>query len=340
MKNTKTVRRKQNRPARAELAPLPKTMRAVAIERNGGPEVLTLHTLPVPELSPKEVLIAVHTAGVGGWDADIRDGWHPGGRIRFPLILGVDGSGTIVKLGRSVRGFDLGDRVYSYSWNNPKGGFYAEYVAVQMHRVARCPIPPLDLTHAGAVPTTGLTALQGIGDHLDVQTGEHILIHGASGGVGTLAIQFAKERGAQILAIASGEDGVALAERLGADLAVDGHREDVVDAAFAFTPKGVDAALVLGSGESVLRCLDALRPGGRLAYPNGVEPVPEKRRGMKIISYDAKVGVREFERLNRAIRKANLQVPIAGEFPLEDAAKAHQRMEQGHVLGKIILRIG
>jgi NADPH:quinone reductase-like Zn-dependent oxidoreductase len=96
----------------------------------------------------------------------------------------------------------------------------------------------------------------------------------------------------------------------------------------------------LGSSESVLRCLDSLRPGGRLAYPNGVEPAPEKRHGIKIISYDAKAGVREFERLNRAIRKINLQVPIAAEFPLEDAAKADRRISQGHVLGKIILRIG
>jgi NADPH:quinone reductase-like Zn-dependent oxidoreductase len=165
------------------------------------------------------------------------------------------------------------------------------------------------------------------------------MIHGASGAVGTLAIQFAKERGAKVLAVASGRDGVTLVERLGADLAVDGHRDDFVEAAFAFAPKGVDAVLVLGSGDSVPRCLDVLRQGGRLAYPNGVEPALEKRRGLKIIAYDAKAGVREFEKLDTAIKKARLKVPIAAEFPLEEAAKAHQRVEQGHVLGKIILRV-
>jgi NADPH:quinone reductase-like Zn-dependent oxidoreductase len=314
-------------------------MRAVALDRYGGPEVLTLQDLPVPEPGPREVLIAVHTAGVGGWDADIRDGWSPDGRIHFPLILGTDGSGIIAQLGPGVRRFKIGDRVYSYSWNNPKGGFYAEYAAVNMDRVAHAPIPPLDLKHTGAVPTAGLTALQGIGDHLDVQTGEYVMIHGASGGVGTLAIQFAKERGAKVIGVASGKDGVALVQRLGADVAVDGHHEDFVQAAFDFAPKGIDAVLVLGSGESVLRCLDALRPGGRLAYPNGVEPEPKKLRGMKIISYDAKVGAREFEKLNRAIRKTDLQVPIAAEFPLEEAAQAHRRIDQGHVIGKIILRI-
>ena len=314
-------------------------MRAVAIDRYGGPEVLKVHELPVPGLAPNEVLIAVHTAGVGGWDADIRDGWNPGGRIQFPLVLGSDGSGTIAQVGSRVRRFKAGDRVYSYTWKNPKGGFYAEYVAVHMDNTASFPDPPLDLKHAGAVPVTGLTALQGIGDHLDVQTGETVMIHGASGAVGTLAIQFAKERGAKVLAVASGRDGVTLVERLGADLAVDGHRDDFVEAAFAFAPKGVDAVLVLGSGDSVPRCLDVLRQGGRLAYPNGVEPALEKRRGLKIIPYDAKAGVREFEKLNVVIKKARLKVPIAAEFPLEEAAKAHQRIEQGHVLGKIILRV-
>jgi NADPH2:quinone reductase len=314
-------------------------MRAVAIDRYGGPEVLTVHELPVPDLAPNEVLIAVHTAGVGGWDADIRDGWNPGGRIQFPLVLGSDGSGTIAQVGSRVRRFKAGDRVYSYTWNSPKGGFYAEYVAVHMDNTTRFPDPPLDLKHAGAVPVTGLTALQGIGDHLDVQTGENVMIHGASGAVGTLAIQFAKERGAKVLAVASGPDGVTLVERLGADLAVDGHSDDFVEAAFAFAPEGVDAVLVLGSGDSVPRCLDVLRQGGRLAYPNGVEPALEKRRGLKIIPYDAKAGVREFEKLNVAIKKARLKMPIAAEFPLEDAAKAHRRIKQGHVLGKIILRV-
>jgi NADPH:quinone reductase len=263
---------------------VPKTMRAAAIDQSGGPEVLALHELPIPEVDAKELLIAVCTAGVGGWDADIRDGWNPGGRIRFPFVLGTDSSGTIAHLGSRVRRFKVGDRVYAYSWNNPKGGFYAEYVAVAADLVAPVPNPPLDFEHEGAVPATGLTALQGIGDHLDVQSGEHVMIHRASGGVGTLAIQFAKERGAKVLAVASGPDGVALTRRLGADAAVDGHSADFVKAAFKFAPKGVDAVLVLGGGDALPRCFDALRQGGRLAYPRGVEPAPEKARGLRVIA--------------------------------------------------------
>jgi NADPH2:quinone reductase len=127
---------------------VPTTMRAAAIDRYGGPEVLTIHVLPVPKLDAGEVLIAVHTAGVGGWDADIRAGWSPGGRPHFPLVLGTDGSGTVAAVGSHVRRFKRGDKVYAYSWNNPKGGFYAEYVTVPSEVAA--PIPQgLDLKHAG-----------------------------------------------------------------------------------------------------------------------------------------------------------------------------------------------
>ncbi len=317
---------------------IPKTMRAAAIDRFGGPEVLTLHVLPVPECSPGEVLIAVHTAGVGRWDADIREGWSPDGRKpRFPLVLGTDGSGTIAALGPRIRRFKLGDEVYSYSWANPKGGFYAEYVAVAAEKVGFVP-KVLDLEHAGAVPTTGLTALQGIDDHLHVKKGENVVIHGAGGGVGSLAIQFAKLRGARVLASASGQDGLEFVRRLGADTAVDGHHEDLKAAALRFAPDGVNAVLAL-AGKHLAGFLEAVRRGGRVAYPNGVEPEPKKRAGIKIISYDAVSGVREFQRLNRAVEAARLQVPIALACPLEEAAKAHQRLAQGHVLGKIVLRI-
>ena len=93
---------------------VPTTMRAAAIDRYGGPEVLTIHVLPVPKLDAGEVLIAVHTAGVGGWDADIRAGWSPGGRPHFPLVLGTDGSGTVAAVGSHVRRFKRGDKVYAY----------------------------------------------------------------------------------------------------------------------------------------------------------------------------------------------------------------------------------
>lgn len=323
----------------AVISSIPKTMRAAAIDRFGGPEVLQLASLPVPKVEAGEVLIALDTAGVGGWDADIRAGWSPSGRRpRFPLVLGIDGSGLIAATGPRVRRFNVGDPVYAYAWDNPKGGFYAEYVVVPADQAAIIP-DRLDLKHAGALPTTGLTALQGIDDALEIRKGENLLIHGASGGVGTIATQIAKLRGARTLATASGKDGIALVRRLGADMVVDGYRDDIEKAALRFAPEGIDAALILAGGEEVRACLRAMRADGRLAYPNGVEPKPRTRRAIEIRAYDGVPGVREFARLGRVVEEAKLKVPIAAEYKLEDAAKAHKRLAAGHILGKIVLRI-
>jgi NADPH:quinone reductase-like Zn-dependent oxidoreductase len=317
----------------------PKTMRAAAIDRFGGPEVLQLVSLPVPQVEAGEVLIALDTAGVGGWDADMRGGWSPSGRRpRFPLVLGIDGSGVVAAVGPRVRRVKVGDPVYAYGWDNPKGGFYAQYVAVPGDQVAIIP-DRLDLKGAGALPTTGLTALQGIDDALKIRKGESLLIHGASGGVGTIATQIAKLRGARTLATASGKAGIALARRLGATLAIDGHRDDIEEAALRFAPKGLDAALLLAGGKALPACLRALHAGARVAYPNGIEPAPKTRRSLEVTAYDGVPGVREFERLGRVVEAAKLKVPIAAEYKLADAAKAHARLAAGHILGKVILRI-
>jgi NADPH:quinone reductase len=317
---------------------VPRTMFAAAIDRFGGPEVITAHALPVSEVDAGEVLIAVDVAGVGRWDADVCEGYFASRKSRFPLVLGYDGAGVIVKVGSRVRRLKVGDEVYAYNWENPKGGFYAEYVAVPADKVA--PIPKrLDLRHAGAIPITGLTALQGIDDALRLKKGETIIIHGASGGVGVLAVQFARLRGARVFATASGKEGVELVREMGAHTVIDGKRVDIDDQARRFAPEGIDAVLALAGGDALEKCLNALRPNGRLAHPDGVEPAPRKRRGMRLLRYNCVSGVREFERLNAAVQAAKLKVPIAECYPLPQASKAHERLAEGHIVGKIILAV-
>jgi NADPH:quinone reductase-like Zn-dependent oxidoreductase len=342
-RRTKRTKRTNRAPAkrtplRSQPTSAPKTLKAAALDRFGGPSVLTMHELPMPAVGANEVLIALRAAGVGSWDAEMRHGWSPSGRTHFPLVLGSDGAGTVAALGASVRRFEIGERVYAYSFDNPKGGFYADHVVVPAERVARVP-ERLDDLQAGGLGTTGLTALQGVDDALHVARGETLIIHGGSGGVGTLAVQFARARGARVLTTASGKEGVALVRRLGAEAAVDGKRGDLVAAARRFAPEGVDAVLALAGGPALTQCLDALRRGGRLAYPHGIEPAPKKRAGLKVIVYDAVPGVRELQRLGRAVESARLEVPIAKVFPLAQAAKAHARLAEGHVLGKIVLEI-
>src|SRR5205085_26242 len=166
-------------------------MRAAAIDRYGSPSVLKVRDLPMPKVGAQEVLIAIDTAGVGIWDAKTRSGkWAEGGDDQFPCILGVDGAGTVIAAGARVRRIRPGNRVYAYSYDNPKGGFYAEYVAVAASKVA--PIPEgLDMKNAGAIPVIALTALQGVDDALQLQRNESVIIHGASGNVGMMAVQFA-----------------------------------------------------------------------------------------------------------------------------------------------------
>jgi NADPH:quinone reductase-like Zn-dependent oxidoreductase len=316
---------------------IPKTMRAATIARFGPPRVLKLREVPVPRISSSEVLIALHTAGVGSWDADMRGGWWPAGKPKFPATLGTDGSGRIVAKGSRVRRFRVGERVYAYEFVNPKGGFYAEYVAIREGKVGRVP-KGLDLRRAGAVPVTGLTGLQGV-EALRLKKGETVLVHGASGGVGTVAVQLAKWKGARVLATASGRSGVALVRRLGAEEAVDGKHTDLAAAIRRFAPGGVDAILAFAGGKPLAACLGALKRGGRLVYPNGVESAPRKRKGIRIRTYDGKAGVRQFEQLRRAIEGSKLKVPILAAYRLRDAARAHERIKKGRILGKIVLRI-
>lgn len=313
---------------------IPAMMRAAAIDRFGPPAALTLHLLPVPQPKQGEVLIELHAAGVGVWDASIRDGsWRPGGRSKFPLVPGTDGAGSIVKLGTGVRRFRVGDRVYAAGF-----GFYAEYVAVNANRVGHVP-EGLDLLHAGAVVSTGLTALQGVDDALHLRKGETVLIYGASGAVGTLAVQFAKRRGARVLATASGRGATSLVRRLGAQAVIDARAEDVIERLRALALKGLDAVLALAGGDVLEQCLDLLRSRGRVAYPNGVEPVPRTRRGVRLLVYDGEADPDHFARLGRAVTEAQLPVPLAAVYPLAQAAQAHEQLERGHVFGRIALRV-
>jgi NADPH2:quinone reductase len=316
---------------------LPTVMETAAIARFGPPSVLTFRRLPVPKVGPSEILIALHTAGVGIWDARIRDGTWATGDERFPLILGADGAGIVVARGARVRRFHIDDRVWAYAYGNPKGGFYAEYVAVKADHVGRVP-QRLDLREAGAVPCTGLTALQGI-NHLRLDEGATVLIFGGSGAVGTLAIQFARQRQARVLATASGQDAVDLVLQVGAEAAIDARGDDVVEQLRTLAPKGLDAVLALAGGDALEPCLALVRRGGRVAYPNGVEPEPQPREGVRVVGYDAMVDPRRFAELERAVDEARLRVPIAAVYPLSEAAKAHARLEQGHVLGRIVLQI-
>ena len=315
------------------------TMQAVAIDRFGGIETLTPRTLPVPEVGPDEVLIRVEAAGVGAWDPFEREGGFAKvyqTHAKFPYVLGTDGAGTVAAVGERVRQFRQGDRVYGMSLANPKGGFYAQYAAVKADDVSIIP-GKLSTEEAGAMAVDAMTALRGLDDTLGLKPGESVMIFGASGGIGHLAVQLARRMGARAFAVASGDDGVALAKRLGADAVVDGHKADVAAAARQFAPRGLDAALLTAGGEAAERALSALRDGGRVAYPNGVDPAPKARSGISAKAYDGMPSRDAIEKLNRLIEAGPFEVHVARTFPLNRAADAQRALEE-HYLGKLALR--
>jgi NADPH:quinone reductase-like Zn-dependent oxidoreductase len=307
------------------------------IDRFGPPSVLHAGRVPVPEPGPNEVLIALYAAGVGSWDESMRDGSWKEGRTRFPLVIGTDGAGVVAAKGSRVKRFRPGDHVYAASIGNTKGGYYAQYVAVSEAHVARAP-RRLDVVHAAAAAFTGLTALQGVHDVLGVRRGETVLIFGASGAVGTLAVQFAKHRGARVIATASGQSAHSILRRLGAAAVVDARDPKVAGKLLKLAPDGIDAVLALAGGDELERCLAFVSRGGRVAYPNGIEPEPHRRRGIRFRSYDAGSSARDLTRLARTADAARLRVPVAAIFPLARAADAHRRQHE-HVIGRIVLRI-
>jgi NADPH:quinone reductase-like Zn-dependent oxidoreductase len=272
------------------------------------------------------------------WDTFERDGGFAkmmGTHAKFPYVLGSDGAGTVVDVGEQVRNFKNGDRVYAIALANPKGGFYAEYAAVKANQAS--PIPgSLSVEQAGVMPVDAVTALCGLDDALGLKPGESVLIFGASGGIGHLAVQLAKRMGARVLAVASGDDGVTLVKRLGADAVIDGHKEDLA-AARAFAPGGLDAALLTAGGQAAERALQVVRDGGRAAYPNGVEPEPKARTGVSVRSYDGLPSPQVIAKLNRLVESGPFDVHVARAFPLAQAAEAQRALDE-HFLGKIALR--
>ncbi len=315
-----------------------KTMRAVTIDKYGGKEVLKVNKIPVPEPDPGEVLIKVEAAGVGVWDEKIREGqmkeMFP---LKFPVVLGADGAGSIEAVGSGVRNFKVGDKVYGTGFLNPKGGFYAEYIALPEKLVA--PVPKsLRALEAATLAIPGLTALHGIDGALKIKSGDALLIFGV-GSVGHAAIQLAKRLKARVIAVASADDAVALAKEAGADEAVNSLTGDVGGAVRRFAPEGLSAVLATVNGKGLDEAIAAIRQGGKVAYPTGVNPAPQGRPGVEAVAYSIEPDRVSFDKLNALISAGPFEVHVDQAFQLSDVVAAHAAMQRHH-LGRMALRIG
>jgi len=315
-------------------------MRAIAIGQYGGRDMLQLVDLPTPEPAADEIRVRVHAAGVNPVDWKIREG-RVQARIpgAFPLIPGWDAAGTVDACGPGATDFRPGDAVFAYC-RKPviQHGTYAEYVCIPQAFAATKP-STLSFEEAAAIPLAGLTAYQSLVEAAGLRVGDKVLVHAAAGGVGGFAVQIAKILGAYVIATA-GADNQTAVRALGADDAIDYGSADFVEAVHRRHPQGIDIVFDTVGGEVQTRSAKVLRKAGVLVSilalqdeaalrATGVEP-----RYVFVAPNAAQLGV-----LGRWADAGVLRAPLAEVLPLEQAARAHELSESGHVRGKIVLRI-
>jgi len=304
-------------------------MKAIQIHSYGGPEVLKVEEVARPQISSHEVLIKVYASGVNPVDWKTREGYM---KHSLPFIPGWDLSGVVEETGAAVKNFKKGDAVYSRP--DMKGnGSYAEYVVAKDTEMGHKPAT-VDHITAAAIPLAGLTAWQGLFTHGKLQRGQRLLILGASGGVGSLAVQFAKWKGAYVIGTTS-EPNLSFVRELGADEAVDYHKRGYENLIMH-----VDMVFDTIGGEAQKNTLRLLRPGGILVTTLKIEDAAAfEKKGVRITGMMGQANQDDLESIARLVDEGKVRPAIQKVFPLEKAADASRLSQDGHVRGKIVLRV-
>ncbi len=314
--------------ARADEKPM---MKAVVAHEYGGPEVLKFENVPRPEPKENEALVRVIASGVNPADPLTLSGKYAREfGTHLPLIPGYDIAGIVEKTGVKVTKLKAGDAIYGYP---TFGGGWAEYVIVIEGEIAAKPAS-LNFTEAAAVPMGALTAWQALVDTAQVQPGQTILIHGASGGVGSFAVQIAKERGARVIATASTANQDLL-KQLGADVAI-----DYTKTRFEEIAKDVDAVLDPVGKETLARSYDVVKKGGivmsLVARP---DPVELEKRGIRGAAISVHPDAEDLAEIAHLIDAGKIKPVVTQVLPLSEAIEAQQQAATHHTRGKLVLRI-
>jgi len=305
-------------------------MKAARVLRFGPPGVISIDNLPGPEPRAGELLVRVKAAGVGHWDALVRQGKVP---QPLPLILGAELSGIVESIGAGVSGFKIGDEVYGATNERFTGG-YAEYALPSAGRMTHKP-KSLSFVDAASVPVVSVTAWQMLFDYARVTAGQTVLIHGAAGNVGAFAVQLASQAGLHVVGTAKSTD-LDYVRGLGAERVVDHKKER-----FEQLLSGVDVVLDTVGGDTQQRSLRVLKPGGILV--SVVSPVPEtaqKHYGVRAAYFYVDVTAARLSRITRLLDSGKLVTDVGTVLLLEEARVAHEMLEGApHKRGKIVLRV-
>jgi NADPH:quinone reductase-like Zn-dependent oxidoreductase len=311
-------------------------MRLVQQHELGGPEVLRLTDVPRPEPEPTQVQVRVHAAGVNPTDWKQR---RSGYWYTLPLAQGWDVSGVVTATAPGVTRLAVGDEVYGMPNFPHRPGAYADYVTAPSRHFAPKPAT-LDHVRAAALPLAALTAWQALVDAAGVDKGQRVLVHAAAGGVGHLAVQIAKARGAQVIGTASAAKHDLLRD-LGADELVDHRSVDFDDAV-----TGVDVVLDAIGGDYLERSMRTLAPGGLyigITNPFDLDRVTaaaaEHGRGVRGTTVMVEPDHAALEAITALVEDGRLRPVVSATFPLEEAARAHEQGETGRTTGKLVLTL-
>jgi NADPH:quinone reductase-like Zn-dependent oxidoreductase len=312
-------------------------MRVITQRSTGGPEVLELGRAAVPQPLPTEIRVRVAAAGVNPVDWKTRAGSGMAAVVGpAPFTVGWDVAGTVDAVGPGVTRFAPGDAVLGMPWFPRQAGAYAEFVTAPSRHFAHRPAGLSEIAAAG-LSLAGLTAWQGLVDVGGVQPGQRVLVHAAAGGVGHLAVQIAKARGAYVIGTASvGKHD--LLHDLGIDETVDYRAE-----AFERVVEPVDLVFDLIGGDVAVRSLDVLKPGARMiCLPSAAAAdaiAAARERGLRATGMLVEPDGDGLEELTRLVDDRRLRVVVAETFPLERASHAHRAGELGRTTGKLVLTI-
>lgn len=315
-------------------------MKAITIDSFGGVEKLKLKDIPIPKPADNEVQFLVQYSGVNPVDWKIREGLlQKRMPCEFPLIPGWEASGTISAIGKNVKNFKVGDEVFAYC-RKPiiKWGTYAEYVCIEAEHVALKP-RNINFAQAAAIPLTGLTAWQALFDAAKLRSGETILIHAGAGGVGSLAIQLAKNVGAKVLTTAT-QKNHAYVKKLGADLAIDYKKENFVESIKKIAPHGIDVVLDTIGGKTLQESIAVLKQGGRLvSLIENLDPEIAAKHNIQFKYFFVSPNGQELKHIADLITEGKVNPPTIEELPFANAGTAQDRVRTGHTQGKIVLKI-
>ncbi len=311
-------------------------MKAVRIREYGDASVVFVDPdVPKPGIGDGQVLVEVQAASLNPIDSAVRLGYlQQMVPLRLPATLGTDLAGVVVEAGPGVRGLQPGDKVYGLAGLLSGGsGAFAEYAAAEVGKLARMP-QNLGFVEAASLPLAAVSALQAIEEALKLQSGQRILVHGGAGGIGTIAIQLARHRGARVAATVRGE-GADYARSLGAEEVI-----DVQTNAFDALLKDYDAVLDTVGGETYRRSFAVLRKGGTIV--SMLEQPDTKlaaRYGVTALGQMTEVNTARLERVSELVKTGTIKVHVKRVFPLEKARDAFLAREGGKSRGKIVLRV-